>query len=371
MIVPAQLNEEPSRRSVVTLAHYARAVQYTECAIYGVQDPNAAGIGDQCRDIWTLDQRNYILRYLEEAQIELEDETKHLFGSTWVTGELTAPTNRLTDVKTYRRGNQNRNLCSGPAVYTRWNNVKAVGKLVPVELGTTVTVSHAADPAFITLTIDPAVVTDIYKVRIFESGNYGTDKAISLDPSSINISGTDLNIEIPRCRMVKYALRNNPSGGLDYADTNNFVDEVDVYYYTTVNTDSLVVTRSNCNCSTREETGCLQIVTTGVTTVRAATSCELCPCTCNCDDIYAGFYYEAGDAVVDQRVIDTIIRLAHAKMPTEPCGCEIAQRLWTEDRDIPNYITPERAKCPFGLNNGSWIAWKWAQGLKKLRLGHG
>jgi hypothetical protein len=370
MIVPTQLSEEATRRSAVTFAHYARAVQYTECAIYGVDDGSGSGtVGNECRDIWTLDQRNYIMRYLEEAQIELENETKNLFGSTWVTGDLNAPTERLTDVKAYKRRKHYHNFCDGPAIYTRWNNVKAVGRLVPVEVDTGVAVSHVTDPATIAVVIDPAVVTDVHKVRIFEAGNYGTDKEIALDASAISISGVNMAIEIPRCRMVDYDLRDNPVAGLDYADTSNFIDEVDIYYYTTVNTDSLVVTKSNCDCATSEETGCLEIVTTGITTVKAASACEICPCSCNCDDIYAGFYYEAGDSIVNQNVIDMIIRLAHAKMPIEPCGCEIAQRLWKQDRDIPGFITIERARCPFGLNNGAWIAWKWSQALNKKRLG--
>lgn len=371
-IVPYTLNEEPTIRSAVTLSHYAKILGYTECAVYGVSNPNDSlgTVGDQCRDIWTLEQRNYALRYLSEAQIEIENETKRLLGTTWVTGDLNAPTERLTDVITYQRSNYLYNLCYGPAVYTRWNNVKALGRLVPVEVDTAVAVSHVTDPATIAVVIDPAVVTDIYKVRVFETGNYGTDKEISLDPSAISISGVNMTIEIPRCRVVKYDLRDNTTAGIDYTDTSNFIDEVDVYYYTTVNTDSLVVTKSNCNCTTREETGCLEFVTVGLSTVRSSSSCKVCPCSCNCNDIYAGLYYEAGDSVVTQNVIDMIVRLAHVKMPDEPCGCERAQRVWERDRVVPNFLLPERLACPFGIEDGAWVAFQWARTLNKPRFGH-
>lgn len=369
-IVPYLLNEEPTYRSAVTLSHYAKALQYSECAVYGVRNPaEATYIPNACRDIWTLDQRNYALRYLAEAQIELENETARLFNTTWVTGDKNAPNERLTDVKTYRYADYLHN-CNAPVLYTRWNNVKALGRLVPIELELAATVDHDTDPAVITITIDPLVVTDKYRVRLFEAGNYGTDKEISLDPSSITIIGTDLIIEIPRCRMVLYDLRDNPTGGLDYETLTNFIEDVDIYYFTTVNEDSMVLTKSNCNCTTREEATCLEFVTVGLTTVKSASHCEVCACTCGSRNVYAGFYYEAGDAVVNQQVIDMIIRLAHVKMPDEPCGCEIAQRLWGRDREVPGYLLPERLKCPFGIEDGAWIAYQWARTLHKPRFGH-
>lgn len=371
MIVPDALGEEHTYRSAVTLSHYAKAVQYSECAIYGVSNPaEARTIANACREIWTLEERNYALRYLTEAQIELENETLRLFNTAWITGVLDAPNERLTDVKTYNRKTYFSQFLISPAIYTRWTNVKALGRLVPVEIDLNVAVDHTADPAVITATIDPLIVTDKHRIRIFESGNYGTDREISLDPSSISIVDVDLTITIPRCRTVKYELRDNPSSGLDYTNIDNFIEEVDIYYYTTVNTDSMVITKSNCSCSTRQEAVCLEFATLGTTTVRSSTRCRAFDCTCNSYDIHAGLYYEAGESIPNQQVIDMIIRLAHVKMPLEPCGCEIAQRLYKRDREIPAFLLPERLKCPFGVSDGAWISFQWARTLKKRKFGH-
>lgn len=368
-IVPTNLNEHSTHRSAVTLSHYAKTVKYNECAVYGVSNPAANTGINACRDIWTLAERNYALRYFAEAQIELENYTKQLFNTTWVTGQLDSPAERLTDVKNYKRGD----FRLPSVMYTRWNNVKALGRLVPEEVELAVTVSHLTDPATITVTIDPLLVVDVHKLRVFEAGNWGTDKEISLDPSAINISGNTAVIEIPRCRMVKYDLRDNPPAGLNYNTLTNFIEEVDVYYYTTVNEESLVLTRANCTCNTSQTTGCLEFTTVGLTTVKAGGRCSIDnrPCGCYSDTIYAGLYYEAGDSVVNQQIIDMIIRLAHVKMPEEPCGCELAKQLWQDDHKIPDFILPEFLKNPFGISIGAWTVFQWAMGYNKPKFGHG
>src|SRR5690606_13343113 len=127
MIVPSTLNEAQTYRSAVTLEHYAKAVQYTECAMFGVyQEPSVATVGDQCREIWTQDQRNYILRYLAEAQIEIENETNMLFGRTWITGNLSDSNERLSDVVNYSSLINNKLWQTRQAKYTKWRNVKAL-----------------------------------------------------------------------------------------------------------------------------------------------------------------------------------------------------------------------------------------------------
>ncbi|MHA2066141.1 MAG: hypothetical protein ACXABY_17355, partial [Candidatus Thorarchaeota archaeon] len=66
---------------------------------------------------------------------------------------------------------------------------------------------------------------------------------------------------------------------------------------------------------------------------------------------------------------DAIIRLANTKMPEDPCGCETAQRLWREDRQRPDPTTVPRLNNPFGMSNGAWAAWKYAQAMKVFRAG--
>lgn len=317
MIVPSTIDEQITYRSAVSLEHYARAIEYSECQMYGVYNPaEQTGVGDACRDIWTLDQRNYILRYLTEAQVELEDETRRLFSPTWITGNLYDTGNhRLLDVQTYK-----------PAVYTKWNNVIAQGRKVVYELALSETVDHTSDPALIgPITIDANIVQQLDYVKIFYPGT-----ELEINPSKMYLNGLDLYIEVPRCRMVEYSLRNNPSSGVLYTDVLNFQQEVDIVYWATEDLNSSVML-DNCTLA---------------------------------------MWYLAGEINLTQQQIDMIIRLAHSKMPDEPCGCERAQALWKRDRNIPDILTAERLNNPFGINDGAHIAWRWSQSMKKFQFGY-
>lgn len=381
MIVSSLSNEQGTYRSAVTLAQYSKAVEYTECALFGVDARGSAVevVGNACVDIWTLQQRNYILRYLAEAQIELENETRMLFGRTWVTGQLDSPNDRLTDTQTYSGHNYshyNKYAMKSGAKYTKWHNVKALGRQVVTNLALAEPLVRTGDPSTVTiaLPVAPNGITDITRVRVFEAGNFGTQKQLELTPSDVVIDtvGNTLTIEIPRCRTVLYDLMNTPVSGLDYADLANFIENVDIYYFATDNVNSLSIINSNCNCGTTETFSCLEFATiSDTTTVIPRRNCfPSTSCLCNQNQIYCGLYYEAGEAQLNQMQIDMIIRLAHSKMPTEPCGCETAQRLWAEDREIPEVQTADQLNCPFGLNRGAWIAWKWSQTLKKRRFGY-
>ncbi len=315
-IVETYVNEQETRRTAVTLAHYARAVQYSECAVHGVDNPNdrtRTELGNQCRDLWSIDQRNYILRYMEEAQIELENEARRLFSPTWVTGNLENSGNeRLTDIQD----------CA-PSYHTRWDRVIKTGRKVVHELAPGAVVDHSQETAVVgPIALPGTFPFNSHFVKVFYPGTQ-----LEIDPSRVYTSGSNLYIEVPRCRMVRYGSRT--ASGIDFDDISLFQDTVDVVYWDTQDVNS--------------------VVDLGNGTV--------------------GFWYLAGELVPTQQQIDMIIRLAHAKMPTEPCQCEVAQRLWKADREIPDYIDPRRLQCPFGINNGSWIAWKWVQTMKILRLG--
>ena len=318
-IVPTYITDQQSYRSAVTLEHYAKVIGYSECAIYGVDNPDdrtRTEIGDQCRDIWSLDQRNYALRYFDEAQEELENEMKRLLSPTWVTGNLSDTGNaRLTDIQ----------VCM-PAYYTKWNNLISMGRQVIYEVEEGSTVDHTGDPAIIgPVTIDGSIVTDLNYVKVLYP-----DTELEINPSKVYLDGLDLYIEVPRCRMVRYDLRDNSDAGVDYTDTSLFQQTVDVYYYATEDTNS-VVDFGNGNI---------------------------------------GLWYLAGETVPTVQQLDMIMRLAHSKMPDTPCGCSAAVEVWERDRNIPDFLTPDRLECPFGINDGSWITWKWAQTMKHLRLGY-
>lgn len=304
-------------KSAVTLEHYSWLVGYDECAIHGVYNPDTF-VDDACRAIWTQRQRNYIQRYFQEAQEELENETRRLFSPTWVTGNLADTGNsRLTDIQTCK-----------VSYYTKWNNLIAMGRKSEHEISLNEVIDYSTgDPVLIgPISVDTSIVQNLDFIRIFYPGT-----TVEINPSKVYLVATDLYIEIPRCRLVAYSLRDNPSSGLAYSNDANFQVDIDIKYYYTTDLNSIV------------EFG----------------------------DGTAGLYYLAGEVIPTVQQIDMIIRLAHSKMPDEPCGCEVAQAFWKRDRNIPEILTAERLQCPFGINDGAWIAYKWAQSMKKLRIGHG
>jgi len=76
-------------------------------------------------------------------------------------------------------------------------------------------------------------------------------------------------------------------------------------------------------------------------------------------------YYD-GKQYLSRQMEDAIVRLAHAKMPDEPCGCDVAQRMWKRDRNVPEVLTRERINCPFGMSDGAWIAWQFTRSFKQM-----
>ena len=71
-------------------------------------------------------------------------------------------------------------------------------------------------------------------------------------------------------------------------------------------------------------------------------------------------YYKAGLQHMNAQAEDAIVRLAHSKMPDAPCGCDSVKSFWNRDRNVPQIMTAERLNCPFGMNDGAWIAWNFA-----------
>ena len=78
--------------------------------------------------------------------------------------------------------------------------------------------------------------------------------------------------------------------------------------------------------------------------------------------------YQAGLRTLDTAMKSALVRLAHARMASEPCGCDIVRRLWERDRKAPDVLSRERLNCPFGPSEGAWVAYKLAQSRKLYRM---
>lgn len=317
MIIPKPIDQ--TYRTIVTLEEYAQLIDYSEAAIYGVFDPSSH-VDDACRDIWTLRQRNYLLRYLEEAQEEIENATNRLFQPTWITGEIRDTGNiRLTDKKD----------CDY-SFYTKWNNVIEMGRKTVHNIALEETVDHTFDPASIgPIPVNTNIVKDINFIKI-----YYPNTELEIHPSLVTITRNEfdedvLYIEIPRPRTVKYELRNNPVAGLRIDDVDNFQETVDIKYLYTTDLDSI---QEN-------------------------------------PDKTVSLHYLAGEIIPTKQQIEMIVRLAHVKMAEPPCGCESALDIWRRDRHIPDILTSERLNNPFGPNDGAMIVYQWMRGMRKMRFG--
>lgn len=370
MPIVAQQSNLSAENSAVALPRYAQILGYSECQFFGVrQDGNTAY---ECRDIWTKSQRDNVARYLGSAQRMIEDEIGYFLSRRWVAGTLAGTVGgdeRLVDqTEAWRRW----------YLLTRWPYVAEVGVRAVTTIEDGATVDHTADPAVIAVT---TTVTDSSEIVVYHPGT-----TIEIHPSAITIAGGTATISIPRCRMVLASLADNDTTGLDYTVDANFEAEVDVVrVWTDGSTNATLVWPHRCSggcasngCSEYTQTACVYVrdARLGVVDVSPASyvggswvrSGLGCACGAGLPE-YVRLYYRAGIGAIDQRMEDAIVRLAHSLMPEEPCGCDVAKRLWHRDRTVPQVLTAERLNCPFGLADGAWVAYQLAQTIKFYRAG--
>lgn len=348
------------RFGALTLADYARIIGYDECAFWGVFYDGQ--IEYDCRMFWTEWQRMDVLRALIEAQQLMERELGYPLSRTWVVGQ---PEEFGEQERVDSQDYQGRILLRYG--YLIRNGVKATATLAAGSA-----VSYVTEPA----TVGPLAVsiTDASEVKVFYPG---TQREIT--PSKKVYSGGNLTLYIPRCRLT--AIPNQLDDGVDYNTLANFVTTVDVIQeYNDPSVAATIVSPHSCSpgcysagCSESSVTGCIYPIDKRLGIV------DIIPATYdNGDwveniDCYRHFEtvrlnYLAGLNTIDEAMQNALVRLAHARMAAEPCGCEIVTRLWERDHKTPEVLSAERLNCPFGLNEGAWIAYKFARTRKLMRM---
>lgn len=369
MIVPITPTQSTKRNeaSAVRLALYAHIIEYDECAFWGVNPPSNVDTG--CRKVWTKNQRDTVSYYLAEAQEEIEDLLGYFLSPRWVVGTLDEASfeqERLVDNQPLQHGHY----------LARWGMVIEPGVKATETVVSGTAVNHATDPAVVGPIAVPAG-TAVEEIVV-----YHPDSEITVSPSSVVIAGGNVTIEIPRCRLVKLDRVDNDKQGLDYNDLNNFESTVDVVrVYNDPSTNAVIVgpNRSSClcagaGCGNCEQTACIRIEDqrTGHITARPGSysngswsSSGNCNC---CSGSQVRMYYRAGFQQLSRQGREMIVRLTHSKMPEPPCACDVTNNLWVRDRNIPDALTRERLNCPFGLNDGAWIAYRFAM-AKRLQRG--
>lgn len=340
------------------MSRYCEVLGIDECGFWGVYYD---GQPENCRTLWIKTERDMVQRQLLEAQEELEEITRYPLTTCWIQGD--------------------RQPYKFPLI-ARWNKVIQGG--VPA-------MSYIDDDAVVDHTNDPSVVgpiattvTDADEVRIYFAASL-TNDMVEIQPSRIVLTGGLLTIYIPRCRLVHPDYWNNDRQGLDYTDTANFCDVVDVMrVYNDESEQATLVWPHICesgngsgctcpSCSQYTQDACILVQMgsigqlgilpgsySGGSWTRATSSC------CGTPE-FVELNYQAGMNPTSRQAEDAVIRLAHSKMPAEPCACEMAHYYWTRDRNVPEVFTRERLNCPFGMSDGAWIAWRFANVMRTVR----
>lgn len=340
-IVPFVSAEHLVDTLAVPLPRYAQIVDYQEAAFFGVNQTIPQGGREYtCRTIWSRWQRQAITRALMAAQGEFWKNCNYPFVPTYISLERHEYTKTLL-----------LNNC----------NVIGLGEKVDTMLVAGKVVNHASDP--VSFTVNSAVITDPAEVHIFHPG---TDYEIN--PSSVTIAGGVITVEIPRVRMVAIAYDDNPIDGWDYTDTSYFEATVDVRRIYLDDTHQVYLSGMQ-GCPGFGGTWAhnwqdAYLPNKSIGHLRMAQ-----PSLSNCDFYprFAEVNYLCGLTSLSQHAEDAIVRLAHARMPSEPCGCDFLKGMWERDKYIPDVLDSERENCPFGMSDGAWQAWCFLQDLRCYR----
>jgi hypothetical protein len=343
-------------KSVISLAKYAKIISYSECAFFGVQDSRTQNYN--CRTVWEKWQRDNIAFHLAEAQSEIENLINIPLAPRWFKEET-------------------RYACP---VVTRWGELieSGIERVTDLELGALV--DHTDDPAEIIITpADPILPENFGNIHVYYPGE---DQEITI--ADIEASGVDIIITIPRCRLVAFDLLDNPPQGHIYDEMDNFQETVDVKYIDNdPATQAVFIYPNACNhrcgtsyCSHNTQTACEYILDkeVGIMTVNAANYDEetgrwIYPSNGSCYSrpTLMELNYRAGFLDLPLIAQMAIVRLAHSKMPEEPCGCDVSQKMWRRDRRIPDVLTKERLECPFGISDGAWISYTFANSIALVK----
>lgn len=352
-IIPAAGDLTDRGNLAVPLPLYSQVIGYDEAAFYGIvrEDPPAVHSN---KPLWRKDQRDQVAHFLGEAQAEIEQVCGYPLNARWFANEA----------HDY-----------GFELLTKQTKLLEAGIEATDTFGAGAAVNHAADPAV----VGPVAttVTDEDEIRVYHPGT-----TIEIHPSSVTLTGVNVTIEIPRSRMLTEAGEADTSG-VQYDDTGapagmyeQTVDVVRVYNDDT--TQGVTVWShgsTGCpTCSGTTGTACLTILNAEIGEMDVLTAeysggswtTANITCYCHLPDIIR-VNYRAGLETLTNQARDAIIRLAHSKMPASPCNCDPANYVWARDQVMPQAMTAERINCPFGLNEGAWIAYQFARAMKVVR----
>lgn len=345
-VYPSPIYNATVENSSLKLVRYAQIIRYDENAFFGVNSPTNRERA--VRKIFTKIDRDMIARELDAAQNDIESVLRFPLGQKWFEDE--------------QHNRNRRNL-----LFTKWAQVQALGTRAVSTIAAGVAINHSADPATIPSTA--TTVTDSEEIHFYETG---TD--VEVFPSILSLSGGTVSASFPRARLVKESKQENPETGWDYSDTGvsgAFMQALDIRRVYTDSTDVGVFVwplgKQNCpQCLEETEPACGYIRSTisGTVTLLPDQSgnCFYCGAT------VLRLNYCAGLPLAPTAE-DAIIHLAHARMAVMPCSdSDPLMMLWKQDRFVPADISEDRANARFGVTEGAWRAWVYANKNKHFRM---
>ena len=327
----------------VPLPRYAQIIGLDECDFWSVVNRNVYRQSSGCN--WTQENRRLVLHHLIEAQSEIENILHYPVTPRWVEDRLM-----------YGRS---LNVLNGKII--------AAGKQATSVVELAASVTTTTDPSVITVA---TTLTDASEIVIYHAGT-----TAQIYPSEITFLSGTMTIKVPRCRTVKPQYIDLPT--IDYNDLSMFADEVDVMRIYNDPTDHGYAywLRSENGYHTEDQSLFLEIQSHDLGLVKPHYSIysggmfKMAAPKYHCTPTGILLRYYAGLTSVPNVIEDAIVRLAHSRMPDEPCGCDLSKRMWARDRAIPEMLSRERLNCPFGLADGAWVAWQISYKERMVRIG--
>jgi hypothetical protein len=211
------------------------------------------------------------------------------------------------------------------------------------------------DPVTVTIA---TTLTDASEIKVYYPG-----EDVEIRPSSVSITGGNLNISIPRARLVDPSLNDNREDHLSYYVNANFLTTIDVkrVYYDISTGLSYLWEGWQVSCSSLADTGQVgwhrirnarlgmidhrPASYTGSVASQAVWSHCVLP-------LWVRLRFQSGRRASMATEIETV-RLSHTLMPNKPSSCPTVHQYWEEDI----YEDERPIYTPYGSRRGAMRAW--------------
>lgn len=339
----------------LTLDRYREIMNLPICMFNGVENPDESLHG--CDYIWAQWYRDELARNLRQAEDMLSTQLGFTLGREYqVDGQepWTDP-HRL-----------------------EWGYIVGGGiqGLTEIALADLVAQDFTTDPATITVAQShfPGGTSEIYLIETYSG--------LEIVPDRIDTSGANYIIYIDQCKLIEWDNLRNQVTPITYDATFpgatwlKFADLTLYREYLDDSTQATITYGPWCDCACAgtacagtSYTACVYVIDAEISKVRVQMAnysggAWACALPSLCSGCYEGdqvtVRYLAGTTSIPGYE-QAIIRLAHSTMLWEPCGCAAFDYAWHRDRQVPPVLTTERINCPFGMTDGAWYAWQWAE----------